>query len=151
MTTYSTCPEAEKIAGDVIESWHQHLQTATIRYYLTDGTKSKVVLCNPLQRFLTSGEKDPEAGADWLILLEEEEWESATEPGREALLDELLVQCGQTKDEQTEATRWVKLKGVTVFPEVLSRRGFWRDEQKPIKDAAGKQMQLGLALEAATR
>lgn len=145
MTTFANCNDASKMAADIIEAHHEHLAQAEIVYLLTDGTKSKAILANPLQRYLTSGDaEDVEVGADWILLIEQGEWNGLTEPGRAALLDELLAQCGQEEDERTQAKRWVRRRGVTVWPEVLQRRGFWRSEYSDIKSAASVQLSMEL-------
>lgn len=144
MANYAEAPEVQHIAERIIGEHHPHLRTARMRYLMSDTTKSKVVLCDPERRYWTSGEsEDVEQGADWLVLVETDEWEALSEPGRGCLVDELLEQCGQEENEKTGAMRWVKRKGVTVYPAVLRRRGFWRAEHKPIELVA-KQPELPL-------
>lgn len=151
MANYAEAPEVQDIAEIVIGQSHPHLKGARMRYLMSDTTKSKVILCDPERRYWTSGEEeDVEQGADWLVLVETDEWESLTEKLRVCLVDELLAQCGQTTHEKTGAVRWTKLKGVTVFPSVLKRRGFWRPEQKAIEEVA-KQPELGLEVAVAAR
>jgi len=146
MASYAEAPEVQQIAEQVIREHHPHLQGAEMRYLMTDSTKSKVVLCDPERRYWTSGElENVEQGADWLVLVETDEWESLTERQRACLVDELLEQCGRKRNEKTGAERWVKVQGVTVYPAVLRRRGFWRPEQKAIEEVA-KQPELPLAV-----
>lgn len=147
MANFSRSPEAERMAESIIAEHHPHLEQARLMFLLTDGSKSKAVLANPLQRYLTSGaDEDAELGADWVLLIEHDDWEGRTEPGREALLDELLAQCGQEEDEKSGQKRWVRRKGVTVWPEVLRRRGFWRDEYKAVETAALQPELPGMAV-----
>lgn len=152
MANYAEAPEVEQIAGQVIKEHHPHLQTATMRYLMSDTTKSKVVLCDPERRYWTSGsEEDVEQGADWLIMVETDEWEGLTERQRVCLVDELLTACGQAKNEKTGAVRWTKKQGVTVFPEVLRRRGFWRAEYASIEEVAKQPELPGIALAVAAQ
>lgn len=151
MANYAEAPEVQQIAEVVIRESHPHLQTANMRYLMSDTTKSKVILCDPERRYWTSGgEEDVERGADWLVLVETDEWEGLNERQRVCLVDELLEQCGQEENEKTGAMRWVKRKGITVYPAVLRRRGFWRAEQKAI-EAVARQPELGLEVAVAAR
>jgi hypothetical protein len=136
--------EVPQYASDMVDemrdTYHQHLSKAKIAVFFREArwkskgrtVYAKATAFTPSMRILT--------GYDFQILINREEFESASEHKKKAIIDSALCQCNykpnQTTGESTWKTETPDLEG---YIENISRFGFWTDELKNAKHAFDQQ------------
>lgn len=144
--------EVRAIARKLIADHHPHLEEATIRYLFTNQTRRKcdkvrlgsTQKLSPIMRYLTSGEnRSVEDGADFIILVGENEWTDLEPDQRRAMVDHELEHCGYEEDDEGN-TKWV-IRGhdVEEFAAVITRHGLWSHDLQRIGDVVD-QLRLPL-------
>jgi len=144
--------EVRALARGIIGEHHAHLIEAEILFIFTDQRRKRcdrvrlgsAAKLTALQRFLSSGMDSVESGADFVILIDENEWIRLTAAARQALIDHELCHCAvfvKEPDERPAVWRRIKvgedkgdfewrygLRGhdIEEFGEVLYRHGFWK-------------------------
>jgi hypothetical protein len=154
--------DAQKLAQPLIAAHHGHLRDARITFLFTTQKRRKcdrvrlgsAAKLSALQRYWSSlAETDTpsvQAGYDFLILIDHEEWGFMKPEQREALVDHELCHCWRYVKETKKGTqeRW-GLRGhdVEEFTEIIARHGpQWREVREFIEVAA-QQLPLPTATE----
>lgn len=149
------CPEAAAIAADLIDAYHDHLEDATILYLLTSqkrksrgqailGSEAKMA---PLQRYLSSGPaQSVEAGADFILVFTESEWDRITPDQRRACVDHQLCHLDreerETRDGALEYVWRLRHHDFEDFVAVVERHGLWQRELRRAAPVLARQMRL---------
>jgi hypothetical protein len=138
-TLYSDAESVETLANHIISYAHPHLATARIKYVFRDKAANEGG--KPLQGKARkiSGINEFLIGADFLLEIALDLWNTATGPEREALLDHLLTYCQGEEDEEDPGAgmKWkLRRPDVKEFTEVLNRRGRWNESLGQFVDAA---------------
>jgi hypothetical protein len=138
--------EPAEIAKDLIARYHQHLVDARILYLFTTQERKKcdrVRLASAkkfsaMERYLSSlhleGEASAsvDAGADFLILFDVNQWSIMHDDQHVALTDHELCHCAKvevvTRHDDIELVWGIRGHDVEEFHAVLERHGFWRPE-----------------------
>lgn len=160
-TTIRPAFEAQKLAADCMDSYHEDLLEARILWLFTTAKRTRggrVVLgtagrTNALQRFLSSGNESVATGHDYIILISEKRWQTSLATQRAALIDHLLCRCVKrevlNKTTGNMTTSWGTVgPDVEEFTDVILRHGVWLPEQqtfaKAIVAMPGRQLTLHL-------
>ena len=151
----SVAHEVRAIAQELIREHHGHLHHAELLYVFTDQKRKRcdrvrlgsAAKMNALQRFLASGLDSVEDGADFVILIDSNEWAGLPVAARHALVDHELSHCALfVKDESEQRSTWrrfdsrsevydeseheyrwgMRAHDIEEFAGVLARHGFWK-------------------------
>lgn len=151
VATLTVAHEVRAIANPLMHEHHGHLAGAQILFIFTDqkrkrcdrvrlGSAGKLTA---LQRFLSSGLDSVEAGADFVVLIDENMWARLATPARLALVDHELCHCavfikdgkqwrrladGEHTDEFEYWHYGIRGHDLEEFGEVLYRHGFWKPD-----------------------
>jgi hypothetical protein len=151
--------DAQALAAELIPEYHPDLRRARVlilettqslrrrdRVKLANATKASALL-----RYLSSGEDGTvDRGADFIILISQEEWAYLDAAQRRALVDHELQQCylreRVTKKGEIKQNWALRAPDVLEFRAILQRHGFWRPELRAFGHAA-RQLPLDAAVE----
>ena len=131
--------DAKSIASELIAEVHPHLRMARILYLFTTKQMKKcdaVILgkakkLSVLEKFLTSGNESVEAGFDFILQFDLNEWTDLTEAQRRALVDHELCHCGISDNG------WkLRAHDVEEFAAVIQRHGFWKRDVRAFGEIA---------------
>lgn len=156
--TMSVAHDARAIASDLIREHHRHLSGANILYVFTDQKRKRcdrvrlgsAAKLSALQRFLASGMDSVEDGADFVMLIDSNQWALLSKAARQALVDhELCHMAVFVKDMSQRPSVWMRwtpqmpsmesfeewrygMRGhdIEEFGEVLYRHGWWKPDQR---------------------
>ena len=144
--------DAARIGGELIAEYHLHLLDARILYLFTTQQRKKcdrVRLASAhkfsaLHRYLSSVHirETPEAsvdyGADFLILIDREEWKRLSPRQQRALIDHELTHCARVEkitDTGVEGHWAIRGHDVEEFSDIIQRHGLWRQDLKNMAKA----------------
>jgi hypothetical protein len=149
--------DAQKLAQPLITAHHTHLRDARILFLFTTQKRRKcdrvrlgsAAKLSALQRYLSSAASSDvpsvQAGFDFLILIDNEEWGFMSPEHREALVDHELAHCWRYVKETKRGTqeRW-GLRGhdVEEFTEIIARHGLWRRDVRELVEVGATQLTL---------
>lgn len=128
---FEPAPEVERIAGELINKYHNHLINAKIKYLFRHGpwtskkreTLGKAVKVSGVNQFLT--------GLDFIIMINAEVWAQLGYKEKVALVDHELEHCCEEDDKY-----FVQGHDVEDFLAVIKRNGFWTPDLKKIEAEA---------------
>lgn len=153
--------EAKRIAEELIPQYHDELVDARVLYLFTTQKRKKcdrvrlgsAKKFGAMERFLSSKHftdvRSPSTsnGADFMILLDHEEWEELKTPQRVALVDHELCHCGRfEKIVKDSLVMYWGLRGhdVEEFSCIIQRHGLWQKDLETMHDTM-RQLALPLA------
>lgn len=153
--------EAKRLADDLIPYYHLHLLDARILYLFTTQERKKcdrvrlgsAKKFSALERYLSSRHFDDgqEAsvftGADFLIMIDVNQWETLSTTQRLALVDHELGHCARFEKitDTGVVGRWgLKAHDVEAFFGEIERHGLWK---RDLQDTATAMKQHVLPLE----
>lgn len=137
---FSIAEDPQRIAeAELIPQYHPHLMDAKMLFVFTTQKRKKcdrvrlgsAAKLPAFQRWLHSGMKAVDAGADFVIMIDVEEYNALSRSQQRALIEHELCHCGfvdKVDDETGEAKRTWKLHGhdVEAFVDEVKRHGLWR-------------------------
>lgn len=131
------------IAQQVIDSYHQELESVNIAFLL----RSEASIRNG-KKVLGQASKFPEklkplVGEEYhfLIWISAEDWMRMTDIQREALIDHKLSHCGWDEDDEKA---FIKGHDIEEFHSTLYRYGLWAPGEEALKPALEAALQLEL-------
>lgn len=147
-TTYEPAVEATRIAQDLIERHHRHLEKARIVWAKTSNGQSKARACNALLRF-AFGKDASGVFPAFCVVVTDADWFARKGAARVALIDTLLCSMTRQSNADTGKDRWAIAKpDVSLYLAVVKRHGLNTTEEqqvgKLIKDLPE---QLALAMD----
>jgi hypothetical protein len=132
---------AQELAIDLIDEYHEHLQTARILWLFTSSKRTRggrlvrgsVVRATPLQRYLSSGLSgncSVSAGDDFIVQIDSESWQQLRATQHLALVDHLLCRMVRNEHEnqrtgETTYTWGTVAPDIEEFSSVIERHGGW--------------------------
>lgn len=147
--------EAREIAAELIPEYHRHLYGHEVLFLFTDKTQksrgkligAKVSKLNDTQRYLSSGTgASVEEGAEYMILISKEIWDSLLTSQRRALIDHELchiVEKPPKEDaEEDEPTLTIIGHDIEEFDAIVQRHGLWHDAHKSFGRVVAEQLRL---------
>lgn len=173
MPELSVAHAVRALAGPLVQHHHPHLTDAKLLFIFTDqrrkrcdrvrlGSAGKLTA---LQRFLSSGMDSVQDGADFIIMIDENEWSRLDTAARTALVDHELCHCAVfVKMTDEKPAYWRRLAAdddkhqyewkwgmrghdIEEFGEVLYRHGFWKPDALEHRFGEIVAMQLKLSPE----
>ncbi len=144
-TEYFEAPEVEEVAWQLINTIHNHLVEAKIKYLFRTGhwstqkreTWGKAQRITGQQAFLT--------GLDFVITIQRDVWKQLTKEERIALLDHELSHCCRGDDDNYGNPTWyIQGHDVEDFIDVIHRHGFWNPTLKKLRNVIHDNEQLTL-------
>ena len=133
-TGYIPATEVQLLAARLIDRVHGHLAEANICYLFRTGkweSKGKVIYgkaekVSQKWNYLTEH--------DFIITINHEAWQCATEGQKKAILDHELTHCEKGEDSDGNPKWLIIPHSVEDFPSIIRRHGLWsRDLQNMIK------------------
>ena len=128
MAEYWRCPDdVSAIAGELIETYHQHLERAGILFLFRDeASSSNGKLVAGKASKMTAKENAIAGGAayDFKIELAFDLWEKGNEKWRRALIDHELCHCGGTREEGWS----ILAHDIEEFAQIVERHGTWNKD-----------------------
>lgn len=120
-------PEVEKLAKEIMKSYHKHLREASISYTFKNGSWKKngrdvpgdVKAMSPYVNVLT--------GFDFGVIINYKYWLKMDKEMRVAVLDHLLSCCQYDEDKEGNKKFKKVAPMMGEFPEVVARRGAYTD------------------------
>lgn len=136
--TLWTAADAHAMADDLIGRHHPHLVEASILYWFTDKmpkSRGKILWAktsklSEAERFLHSGERDVDAGAEFKIVFTHEVWQDLSASQQRALVDHELCHIVQDLTKDEEPILVLRGHDVELFHEEIERHGLWTGELK---------------------
>jgi len=137
-TKITRAHDAERLAQPIIERHHPSLRGARILYCFTTAKRTRngrtvyatAQKLSPVDRFLTADTEDSDEGADFLILIGAEEWESLDTAQKKALVDHELSHC--VRDEEGNAS--IVGHDLEEFRAIVERHGLWSPDARAMAD-----------------
>lgn len=147
-TTYEPAVEATRIAQDLIERHHRHLEQARIVWLKTGTGQSRARACNALLAHAFGRDASGVFPA-FCVVVTDADWFARKGAARVALIDTLLCSMTHQSNADTGKDRWAIAKpDVSLYLAVVKRHGLNTTEEqqvgKLIKDLPE---QLALAMD----
>jgi hypothetical protein len=126
---YGEAEEAEKIANNLVGTYHPELATARFRYIFKEKASKKgnkpvmgsVKKMSDLMVYLIN--------VDFMVEIPLDIWNELDNTKRTALVDHLLERCSGEEDEESGEMKWkVREPDVHEFSSILRRYGAWTTE-----------------------
>lgn len=148
-TTYEPAVEATRIAQDLIERHHRHLEQARIVWLKTGTGQSRARACNALLAHAFGRDASGVFPA-FCVVVTDADWFARKGAARVALIDTLLCSMTRQSNADTGKDRWAIAKpDVSLYLAVVKRHGLNTTEEqqvgKLIKDLPE---QLALAMDS---
>ena len=137
---YWPAEAAKEIAeSDLIPRFHPHLAEARILYLFvgelpaTRGkTKlAKVKKAGALEQYLSD--------ADFVLLLDQGEWERMGNAKRRALIDHELCHCTMDRDKFNRPRYGLRAHDLEEFTEIVERHGLWQRDVEAFAEVLQQQ------------
>jgi Putative phage metallopeptidase len=123
---YAYAESVETIAQSLIPNYHPHLATARIKYIFNEkaGQKGGQPVLGKAKK--VSGALEFMLDCDFLVEVALDEWNTAANEKRVALVDHLLERCFGEEDEENGSMKWkLREPDVHEFSAILKRHGVW--------------------------
>jgi len=146
-TKYTPASDVRKIAEELIEKYHPHLQDVRIEYVMGDkAPKSSgkevwgfVRKVGSLPAYLASDDDHKKAGeveAFFVMVISEPVWEKLNTEKRTALIDHELCHCGVEVDDEGNGKLTLIPHDLEEFTSIVRRYGLWRDDVRDFINTA---------------
>ena len=138
-------PEIARMAEQIREKHHEHLEGAKIAYVIVPGspkTKGKTVLgkCREITGIISLV-----TDADFIIQIPWLTWQGLTDTQRIAVLDHELSHYGADEDTETGAVTYCVLPhDVEEFKDIIARHGFYTEDRMEFGETCAKAHQQSL-------
>lgn len=134
---YGAAEEVEKLASEILPTFHSELATARIRYIYVDkaGSKNGRPVLGKAKRI--NGAMEFLLETDFLIEVALDKWNEANARQRMALIDHLLENCTGVEEETSGVMKWaMREPDVREFTSILSRHGAWTEDLQGLVEVA---------------
>ena len=133
---YLVADEVALLAARIIDQWHSHLGEARIKYLFRNGKWSKKGNTTLGMARLASDDTRFIGQYEFVVIINLEAWNNASQEARIALLDHELSHCSCEEDKSGNK-RWSIIDhDVKEFVGIVSRHGIWADDLKRLMSAA---------------
>lgn len=132
MAEWREALEVAKVARELIEKHHTHLAEARILYLFREGKWSSQDRTTWGKAYKVSERDKFIHEYDFLLVINDEVWQSLDAPSRTALVDHELAHCGQ----KLNGNWYIIGHDLEDFAAVVRRNGLWNENVKRYLRAA---------------
>lgn len=126
---YGNAEQVEQIANELLPLFHSELAEARMQYVFVDVASQKNGRPVLGKARKMSGALEFLLAKDFLIEVALDQWNTASERQRRALVDHLLESCTGEEDEETGEMKWkMRDPDVKEFTSIIHRHGAWTAE-----------------------
>jgi len=125
---YGIAESVEKVAGNLLPTYHPELATARIAYIFVSEASKKNGVSVLGKSKKVGGALEFLLEKDFLIEVALDCWNEASDRQKQALVDHLLECCTGVENEETGELKWSRrTPDVQEFTSILHRHGAWTD------------------------
>lgn len=137
--TFRPAPEAKKMAEEIINSYHPHLEKANIIYLFRTGSwkskgrlvTGKALAIPQMWRFVS--------GYDLVVMVNEVIWTNLKHKGRQALIDHELSRFEEPNKDKEGNMRWgLREEDLKEFSQVIKRYGICIGNPQTLMELSGQ-------------
>lgn len=145
---FSSHEASESIAKNIIPRHHSHLASANILFLCRNKSTKRggvpvpgnIKRASPVENYLTSSSFNDDEGADFIMTIALDVWNTLSSEKRIAIVDHLLTHCVATEDETNGEMKYsIRPPTVQEFPEVTARNGSWTPELVELAESLKKE------------